>query len=201
MSCSTDQTRPAVRRHFTNGHGRRAGQGGRAWVSAMQSWQGSGFEGLIEGWGGYRSHTHSLWHTSNTSSPLQSTLTPLHTLKYKIHYQSIQSPPTTNVKSWVSYFFFDCRRGWSRAQATLTFFPYLSFPSLNTSNYSLSCSKCSNISLATSDSAIAIAFGLISTLISLLGVFIGYLTLRAMTLEASMRPPLTSLSNAELSLQ
>ena len=157
-------------------------------------------KGQDSGSGGYRSHTHSLWHISNTSSPLQSTMIPLHTLKYKFHYQSIQSSPTTNVKSWVSYFFYFCRRGWSRAQFTLTF-PYLSFPSLNTSNYSLSCSECSNISLTTSDSAIAIAFGLISTLISLLGVFIGYLTLRAMTLEASMRPPLISLSNAELSLQ
>jgi hypothetical protein len=36
------------------------------------------------------------------------------------------------------------------------------------------------------DVAIALAFGLISTMIGLLGLFIGYLTLRAMTLEISM---------------
>jgi hypothetical protein len=36
------------------------------------------------------------------------------------------------------------------------------------------------------DLAIALAFGLISTMIGLLGLFIGYLTLRAMTLEISV---------------
>jgi hypothetical protein len=36
------------------------------------------------------------------------------------------------------------------------------------------------------DLAIALAFGLISTMIGLLGLLLGYLTLRAMTLEISM---------------
>jgi hypothetical protein len=40
-----------------------------------------------------------------------------------------------------------------------------------------------NLSQVSSDAAISIAFGLISTLIGLVGAIINYLTLRAMTLE------------------
>jgi hypothetical protein len=42
--------------------------------------------------------------------------------------------------------------------------------------------------LVSSDTAIAIAFGLLSTIISLLGVLVGYLTLRAMPLGTQVAP-------------
>jgi uncharacterized membrane protein len=42
------------------------------------------------------------------------------------------------------------------------------------------------IIIASSDTIITLVFGVLSTIISLLGIFIGYLTLRAMALENSM---------------
>ena len=42
--------------------------------------------------------------------------------------------------------------------------------------------------LVSSDTAIAIAFGLLSTTIGLLGLLVGYLTLRAMPLGTQVAP-------------
>jgi hypothetical protein len=42
--------------------------------------------------------------------------------------------------------------------------------------------------LVSSDTAIAIAFGLLSTIIGLLGLLVGYLTLRAMPLGTQVAP-------------
>jgi hypothetical protein len=46
-----------------------------------------------------------------------------------------------------------------------------------------------DVAPASSDTAIAIAFGLLSTFIGLTGLFIGLLTLRAMTVETGTHHP------------